>query len=142
MWGYFIFCVVFCILKCLPDSYDGRKWLAKVKVNNSSQVISQAFLVRLDSAELTWLGNDLKAFVTCLWLYFIWFMFWLEFKDPVDLKQWSKSSSVIVKIAMYGIMARNQVIIHVALLWLVEISQSWIIFMVGISNYNFSIFIF
>ena len=93
-----MFCIVFWILKCLPDSYDGRKWLAKVQVNNSSQVISQDFLVRLDSAELTWLGSGLKTFVTCLWLDFICFMTWHEFKYPVDLKQRNKSSSVIVTI--------------------------------------------
>ena len=98
MWGYVMFCIVFWILKCLPDSYDGRKWLAKVQVNNSSQVISQDFLVRLDSAELTWLGSGLKTFVTCLWLDFICFMTWHEFKYPVDLKQRNKSSSVIVTI--------------------------------------------
>ena len=141
MWRYFIFCVVFCILKCLPDSYDGRKWLAKVKSIIQVSVISQDFLVWLDSVEPTWLGNDRPESICDLSLTLLHLVHG-EFKDPVDLKQWSKSSSVIVKIAMYGIIARNQVIIHVPLLWLVEISQSWIIFMVGISNYNFSIFIF
>ena len=105
-----------------------RVWHTETSTQFKSSHKSRLVGVWLDSPEPTLLDSDLKAFETCLWLDYICFMTWLEFKDGVDLKPWICSlleeshPQSLSQFATFDVIGQNdQVITHVASFCLIEI---------------------